>query len=144
MVQAYDRKNFQLIIYTERQVRIAIEKMKWTEGVSLHVDTTGNLVKKLGDSEVFLTSCVFRGMLPYFYLLQRYLLKVLGKDERSDEFAPTPSLNHPPLVIADMLSLRTTTEDYRHFMAKWYQDMQEINSKLNIFMYLLRFTFLFT
>ena len=49
-------------MYSENQLKIAIAKLKTPEEATLHVDTTGNIVKKINGCEVFLTSCIFRGM----------------------------------------------------------------------------------
>ena len=57
------RKTFPNFFYSEKQLKIAIEKIKATEAVSLHIDTTGNIVKKLDGKEVFLISSIFRGLL---------------------------------------------------------------------------------
>ena len=66
-------------MFSEKQLKIAIEKIKATEAVSLHVDTTGNMVKKLDGKEVFLTTCLFRGLFNIFYNVLSILIKVFRK-----------------------------------------------------------------
>ena len=55
--------------YLQRAADRDIGKIKKCPLVSLHVDTTGNIVKKLNGKEVYLTSCIFRGSFNLGFLL---------------------------------------------------------------------------
>ena len=95
-------------MYDERQLAVAREKLRLSPLTCLHVDITGNLVKKLNGREVFNTACIFR-----------------GNDERSRKFSKKSSIQ--PLVVAEMMSVRTNRVTLCHFFTKINEDLLQIS-----------------
>ena len=58
-------REFRMIIYDERQLVVAREKLRVDPYACLHIDITGNLVKKWNGREVYNTACVFKGFIIY-------------------------------------------------------------------------------
>ena len=70
---------------------------------------------------------------------------LLGNDERSKKFSKKSS-NHPPLVIAEMMSVRTNKATLNHFLSKMNEDLLEIsNGKMfnsSCFFFAILYTFI--
>ena len=97
-------------MYDERQLAVAREKLRLSPLTCLHVDITGNMVMKWNGREVFNTACIFR-----------------GNDERSRKFSKKSS-NHPPLVVAEMMSVRTNRVTLCHFLTTMNEDLLQISN----------------
>ena len=93
---------FAVVCFDEERIRIAAAKLRLDPFTTLHIDTTSGVCKKINNvKEVYYSMASFA-----------------GRDERTELVADKLSENHPPFVVADFISDKTTTFAYKMWLSK--------------------------